>query len=141
MYKYPIWKYSLVVVVLAYAIIYSLPNFYSSYPSIVVKTYDSKDISEENLINLADKSSLIYKDISRNNIFFESIDDQLRAYNILIESKSYTYTLSNYNHIPNWLESVNAQPISLGLDLKGGVHFLLQIDNQNVKKSRINSQH
>ena len=139
MYKYPIWKYSLVVVVLAYAIIYSLPNFYSSYPSIVVKTYDSKDISEENLINLADKSSLIYKDISRNNIFFESIDDQLRAYNILIESKSYTYTLSNYNHIPNWLESVNAQPISLGLDLKGGVHFLLQIDNQNVKKSRINS--
>ena len=50
----------------------------------------------------------------------------------------YNYTLSNYNHIPKWLDAINAKPISLGLDLKGGVHFLLQIDTDNVVKSRLN---
>ncbi len=138
MYKYPTWKYILVVMVLAYAVIYSLPNFYNTYPSIVVKSYDNKELTEDNLLTLSENSSLVYKGINNNNIFFESIDDQLSAYNKLIESKSYSYTLSNYNHIPKWLYSINAQPISLGLDLKGGVHFLLQIDNQNVKRSRLN---
>ncbi len=138
MYKYPTWKYILVIIVLAYAVIYSLPNFYNTYPAIVVKTLDSKEISEENLLTLSESSALIYKGINKNTIFFESIDAQLSAYNILTKSKSYNYTLSNYNHIPQWLDNVNAQPISLGLDLKGGVHFLLQIDNQNIKKSRLN---
>jgi len=138
MHKYPTWKYILVIIVLAYAVIYSLPNFYNTYPSIIVKNYDSKDITEENLLKLSDVHSFVYKGISENNIFFDSIDDQLSAYNILTKSESYNYTLSNYNHIPKWLDLVNAQPISLGLDLKGGVHFLLQIDNENVKKSRLN---
>ena len=138
MYKYPTWKYILVLIVLTYAVIYSLPNFYNTYPSIVVTSIDSKEISEVNLISLSENSSINYKGINKNNIFFESIDDQLSAYNVLIESKSYNYTLSNYNHIPKWLAYINAKPISLGLDLKGGVHFLLQIDNQNVKKSRLN---
>jgi len=138
MHKYPTWKYILVIIVLAYAVIYSLPNFYNTYPSIIVKNYDSKDITEENLLKLSDVYSFVYKGISENNIFFDSIDDQLSAYNILTKSESYNYTLSNYNHIPKWLDLVNAQPISLGLDLKGGVHFLLQIDNENVKKSRLN---
>ena len=138
MYKYPTWKYILVIIVLAYAVIYSLPNFYNTYPSIVVKTFDNKEINEESILALSESSSLIYKGIYKNNIFFDSIDDQLSAYNILTKSKSHSYTLSNYNHIPIWLDSINARPISLGLDLKGGVHFLLQIDNQNVKKSRLN---
>ena len=138
MYKYPTWKYILVMAVLAYAVIYSLPNFYNTYPSIVAKTFDSKDITEADLLALSEESSLTFKGVNRNNIFFESIDDQLSAYNILTKLKSYSFTLSNYNHIPKWLDSINAQPISLGLDLKGGVHFLLQIDNQNVKKSRLN---
>ena len=138
MHKYPTWKYILVIIVLAYAVIYSLPNFYNTYPSIIVKNFDSKEITEENLLKLSETQDLVYKGINRNNIFFETIDDQLSAYNILIKSESYNYTLSNYNHIPGWLDLINAQPISLGLDLKGGVHFLLQIDNENVKKSRLN---
>ena len=54
----------------------------------------------------------------------------------MIKIQSYQFTLSNYNHIPKWLSTINANPVSLGLDLKGGVHFLLQIDSDNVKKSR-----
>ncbi len=138
MHKYPTWKYILVLIVLVYAVIYSLPNFYNTYPSINVVTFDNKDVSSIELTKLTNKTSLIYKGIDKNSIFFESIDDQLNAYNKLSKIDEYQYTLSNYNHIPQWLYAINAKPISLGLDLKGGVHFLLQIDSENVKKSRTN---
>ena len=138
MYKYPTWKYILVLIVLAYAVIYSLPNFYNTYPSINVTTFENKEISNNKLLALSTKHNLSNLGIDGNSIFFESIDNQLQAYNKLTSDKSYQYTLSNYNQIPSWLSAINAKPVSLGLDLKGGVHFLLQIDSENVKKSRIN---
>ena len=138
MHKYPTWKYILVLIVLAYAVIYSLPNFYNTYPSINITTFENKEISNNKLLALSTKHNLSNLDIDGNSIFFESIDNQLQAYNKLTTDKSYQYTLSNYNQIPSWLSAINAKPVSLGLDLKGGVHFLLQIDSENVKKSRIN---
>ena len=54
MYKYPTWKYILVLIVLTYAVIYSLPNFYNTYPSIVVTSIDSKEISEVKLTSLSE---------------------------------------------------------------------------------------
>ena len=138
MHKYPTWKYILVLIVLAYAVIYSLPNFYKTYPSINITTFENKEISNNKLLALSTKHNLSNLGIDGNSIFFESIDNQLQAYNKLTADKSYQYTLSNYNQIPSWLSAINAKPVSLGLDLKGGVHFLLQIDSENVKKSRIN---
>ena len=138
MHKYPTWKYILVLIVLAYAVIYSLPNFYNTYPSINITTFENKEISNNKSLALSTKHNLSYLGIDGNSIFFESIDNQLQAYNKLTADKSYQYTLSNYNQIPSWLSTINAKPVSLGLDLKGGVHFLLQIDSENVKKSRIN---
>ena len=138
MHKYPTWKYILVLIVLAYAVIYSLPNFYNTYPSINITTFENKEISNNKLLALSTKHNLSNLGIDGNSIFFESIDNQLQAYNKLTADKSYQYTLSNYNQIPSWLSAINAKPVSLGLDLKGGVHFLLQIDSENVKKSRIN---
>ena len=138
MYKYPTWKYILVLIVLAYAVIYSLPNFYNTYPSINITSFENKEISNNKLLALSTKHNLSNLGIDGNSIFFESIDNQLQAYNKLTADKSYQYTLSNYNQIPSWLSAINAKPVSLGLDLKGGVHFLLQIDSENVKKSRIN---
>ena len=138
MHKYPTWKYILVLIVLAYAVIYSLPNFYNTYPSINITSFENKEISNSKLLALSTKHNLSNLGIDGNSIFFESIDNQLQAYNKLTTDKSYQYTLSNYNQIPSWLSAINAKPVSLGLDLKGGVHFLLQIDSENVKKSRIN---
>ena len=138
MHKYPTWKYILVLIVLTYAVIYSLPNFYNTYPSINVTTLENKEISNEDLLMLSSKHNLSSIGVDGNSIFFESIDNQLKAYNKLSQEKLYQYTLSNYNQIPRWLSAINANPVSLGLDLKGGVHFLLQIDSENVKKSRIN---
>jgi preprotein translocase subunit SecD len=138
MHKYPTWKYILVLIVLTYAVIYSLPNFYNTYPSINVTTFDKKEISNQDLLTLSNEHDISSIGAEGNSIFFESIDNQLKAYNKLSQDKKYQYTLSNYNQIPRWLSAINANPVSLGLDLKGGVHFLLQIDSENVKKSRIN---
>ena len=138
MHRYPTWKYILVLIVLTYAVIYSLPNFYNTYPSINVTTFENKEISQEELLTLSNKHKFSNIGVDGNSIFFESIDNQLKAYNKLSQEKLYQYTLSNYNQIPRWLSAINANPVSLGLDLKGGVHFLLQIDSENVKKSRVN---
>ncbi|MEK9976556.1 MAG: hypothetical protein VW689_01740, partial [Gammaproteobacteria bacterium] len=137
MYKYPLWKYILVALVIAYAVIYTLPNFYNTYPSINIQAYDNS-VTSDDLNNLVKQNSISYRGIDDNSIYFDSIDQQLNAYNKLSSNSKYNYTLSNYNHIPKWLDVINAKPISLGLDLKGGVHFLLQIDTDNVVKSRLN---
>ena len=137
MYKYPLWKYILVALVMAYAVIYTLPNFYNTYPSINIQAYDNS-VTSDDLNNLVKQNSISYRGIDDNSIYFDSIDQQLNAYNKLSSNSKYNYTLSNYNHIPKWLDAINAKPISLGLDLKGGVHFLLQIDTDNVVKSRLN---
>ena len=137
MYKYPLWKYILVALVIVYAVIYTLPNFYNTYPSINIQAYDNS-VTSDDLNNLVKQNSIPYRGIDDNSIYFDSIDQQLNAYNKLSSNSKYNYTLSNYNHIPKWLDVINAKPISLGLDLKGGVHFLLQIDTDNVVKSRLN---
>ena len=116
---------------MTYAVIYTLPNFYNTYPSINVQAYDNS-VTSDDLNNLVMQNSISYRGIDDNSIYFDSIDQQLNAYNKLSSNSKYNYTLSNYNHIPKWLDAINAKPISLGLDLKGGVHFLLQIDTDNV---------
>ena len=136
--RYPLWKYILVILVMVYAVIYTLPNFYETYPSINVTNYENRGISKIELTKLTEDKSISYMGTDGNSIFFESIDDQLSAYNKLSSDQKFKYTLSNYNQIPKWLYAINAQPVSLGLDLKGGVHFLLQIDTENVRKSRAN---
>ena len=136
--RYPLWKYILVILVMVYAVIYTLPNFYETYPSINVTNYENRDISKVELTKLTEDKSISYMGVDGNSIFFKSIDDQLSAYNKLSSDQKFKYTLSNYNQIPKWLNAINAQPVSLGLDLKGGVHFLLQIDTENVRKSRAN---
>ena len=136
--RYPLWKYILVILVMVYAVIYTLPNFYETYPSINVTNYESRDISKSELTKLIEDKSISYMGVDGISIFFKSIDDQLSAYNKLSSDQKFKYTLSNYNQIPKWLNAINAQPVSLGLDLKGGVHFLLQIDTENVRKSRAN---
>ena len=136
--RYPLWKYILVMLVMVYAVIYTLPNFYETYPSVNVTNYENRDISKVELTKLIEDKSISNMGVDGRSIFFKSIDDQLSAYNKLSSDQKFKYTLSNYNQIPKWLNAINAQPVSLGLDLKGGVHFLLQIDTENVRKSRAN---
>ena len=108
--RYPLWKYILVVLVMFYAVVYTLPNFYETYPSINITNYENWDISESELTKLTEDKSISYKGLDGKSIFFESIDDQLSAYNKLSSDQKFKYTLSNYNQIPNgYMQSTPSQ--------------------------------
>ncbi len=134
---YPKWKYFLVLTVFILSVIYSLPNFYQSFPSIEINIQD--DSSELDYDKIISQNNDFLEKISTNNkiIFrFPDIDKQLKGYNNLENSSvKNNYTLITDTKIPAWLKSINALPMFLGLDLKGGVHFLLQVDQNNITQN------
>ncbi len=135
---YPKWKYFLVLLVLILSVVYSLPNFYTSYPSIEVqKNNSSTDISEIDAIINTDVKSISSDETTDKMIYrFTSIDEQLKAYNNLESANiAEEFTLFTDRKLPTFFKSINANPMFLGLDLKGGVHFLLQVDENNIQKN------
>ncbi len=125
----------MVVLILIVSIIYSLPNFYTSYPALEVSNNDKVDLFQ--IINIIDPNINVANVIQENNKFifkFSNSKNQLDAYNKLSFANIKTgYTLTSHTNLPDWLKSINAYPMFLGLDLKGGVHFLLQVDKDNIK--------
>ncbi len=135
---YPKWKYFLVLSVLILSVVYSLPNFYTSYPSIELqKNNDSTNINEINKIVNEGVKSLSSDETANKMIYrFSSIDDQLKAYNNLETANlAEEFTLFTDRELPSFFKTINANPMFLGLDLKGGVHFLLQVDEDNIRKN------
>tara|TARA_X000000368_G_scaffold259666_2_gene205341 strand:- start:462 stop:2252 length:1791 start_codon:yes stop_codon:yes gene_type:complete len=132
--SYPRWKYILVILVLLTSFIYSLPNLYSSYPAIEVSV--NNQISSNQIIKMIEDENTISDIVKQNSkviLKFNDTKDQLKVYGKLRTANiPTTFTLSNYVDIPSWLTSINAYPMFLGLDLKGGVHFLLQVDKENI---------
>ena len=135
---YPKWKYILVLLVLILSIVYSMPNFYTSYPSIEIqKNQNSINISEFDKIISTNVIPISSEEKTDKMIYrFSSIDDQLKAYNNLETANlADEFTLFTDRELPKFFETINANPMFLGLDLKGGVHFLLQVDEDNIKKN------
>ena len=136
---YPTWKYILVITVLVTSFVYSLPNFYNSYPAIEIKP--NIDILNENNISkyleiIKVKNIKTQKDFIKDDklfLLFDDTEEQLKAYTEFNTSNNNaSYTLSSFSDTPKWMESIGAYPMFLGLDLKGGVHFLLQVDHENI---------
>ncbi|MED5502433.1 MAG: protein translocase subunit SecD [Pseudomonadota bacterium] len=133
--SYPRWKYFLVLLVLLTSFIYSLPNLYQSSPAIEISLDDSTQIQDiiKKLNQPEDK--VIYKDKKVILTFNDSVS-QLKAYsNLRSENLNYNYSLTSFIDLPDWLKHINAYPMYLGLDLKGGVHFLLQVDRENITQN------
>ena len=132
--SYPRWKYFLVLLVLLTSIIYSLPNLYHSKPAIEIGT-DGVNVSEIIKKLNHPEDSIVYKD-NKMTLLFENTDSQLLSYDKLRKNNILSkYSLTSYIDLPDWLKSINAYPMYLGLDLKGGVHFLLQVDKDNIEKN------
>ena len=125
----------MVILVLMVSVIYSLPNIYTSHPSLEVSNADKVDLVQ--IINIIDPTINPEDVIKEGNKFifkFSDSKNQLDAFNKLSISNTKTsYTLTSHTNLPAWLKSINAYPMFLGLDLKGGVHFLLQVDRDNIK--------
>lgn len=139
--RYPLWKYLLVAGVLVVGTLYALPNLFPGQPAVQVSREDGEAVSKglENRV----EGALQSKDIKPRSIRFNEgkmlarmpdTDVQLRAADQLKRKlgDDYIIALNIAPSTPGWLRAINAQPMNLGLDLRGGVHFLMEVDMQSV---------
>ena len=134
--QYPLWKYIALIVALVFGIIYALPNLFGEDPAVQVSHRITSLTQEEMLLieqtlansNINIKSSGITE--GRALIRFDDENIQLQAADVLKSSldKQYLVALNLAPATPGWLRALNASPMYLGLDLRGGVHFLMEVD-------------
>ena len=150
--RYPTWGYALIGVAILVAFLYTLPNFYGESPSVQVsaaKATVKADAAllarvEETLTKGAIPYSRIQVDPVGVKVRFADADTQLKASDLLKQvlnperdNPSYAIALNLLPASPNWLSAIRATPMTLGLDLRGGVHFLLQVDMKEALKKRL----
>lgn len=141
--RYPVWKYTIIVIVLLVGLIYALPNFFGEAPAVQVsaaKTVVKVDASTQTRVEEALKAAgltpdLITLDGTSLRARFATTDDQLKARDAVqralvpdANDPPYTVALNLVSRSPKWLTALHAFPMYLGLDLRGGVDFLLQVD-------------
>ncbi len=135
--QFPLWKYLLVLSVLLIGILYALPNLFGEDYAIQVSGSRGAQVGqalEEDVRDALKAESIGHKAISleqdRLLIRFEDADNQLLAADVLKERlrDNYVVALNLAPSTPGWLRALNASPMVLGLDLQGGVHFLMEVD-------------
>ncbi len=136
--RYPLWKYLLIFAVLLAGLIYTLPNFFGESPAVQILPLRSSMKADAALLNRVDdtlKAASISPDIVEldgNSVKarFNDTDTQLKAKDALKAAlgEDYVVALNLQSRSPSWLTSLHALPMYLGLDLRGGVHFLMQVD-------------
>ena len=144
--RYPLWKYAILVVALLIGVLYTLPNFFGEDPAVQVSAARSTvrvDAAtqariEQALAQAGLKPESIAMDATSIKVRFDSTDAQLKAKDVIQHALSpdpnndsgYVVALNLLSKTPAWMASINARPMYLGLDLRGGVHFMLQVDMQ-----------
>jgi preprotein translocase subunit SecD len=135
--QYPAWKYLLIIVLLVVGILYALPNLYGEDPAVQVSSLRGAPLGDALAgvveTRLAD-SKLKPKSIEAANerllVRFTNTEDQLAAADLIKEAlgADYVVALNLAPSTPHWLQAIGALPMYLGLDLRGGVHFLMEVD-------------
>ncbi|WP_017021233.1 protein translocase subunit SecD [Aliivibrio logei] len=147
--RFPLWKYLMVVSVLLIAALYALPNLYGEDPAVQITgsrgaevQTSTLDVVAENLKN----NNIAYKSIAFENgsvlVRFKDTDSQISARDIISQSlgKDYVVALNLAALTPDWLTSIGAKPMKLGLDLRGGVHFLMEVDMDAAMSKLVGQQ-
>ncbi|WP_278439255.1 protein translocase subunit SecD [Pseudomonas oryzihabitans] len=147
--KYPLWKYLLILAVLVVGVIYSVPNLYPDDPALQIsassteRTVTPADVQRVNAAlaqaQLAVKSSDVNESGSRVLIRLMRADDQLPAQEVVRRTlgDDFVVALNLAPTTPQWLRKLGASPMKLGLDLSGGVHFLLAVDMDKAVDARL----
>jgi len=135
--RYPAWKYVLIIAVTVVGILYALPNLYGNDPALQVSSLRGAQVSELTVFEVEealDNAGIGYKSIEVLDgsvlIRLASEDLQLRAQEIVSRAlgSSYVVALNLAPSTPEWLRALGAEPMYLGLDLRGGVNFLMEVD-------------
>lgn len=143
--RYPLWKYAVIVVALIIGVIYTLPNFFGESPAVQVSSAkvtvkvdgDTLARVQAALAAANINSDLVALEGTSIKARFDNTDTQLKAKDALqkalipdAENPGYVVALNLLSRSPTWLTALRAFPMYLGLDLRGGVHFMLQVDMQ-----------
>ena len=152
--RYPLWKYIVVVVALLIGFIYTLPNFFGESPAVQVSSAKATikvdtatlDRVETTLKSAGVTTSGIFLDTTGVKVRLENTDTQLKAKDLLEKQfnpnpadPQYVVALNLLSSSPRWLTNLGALPMYLGLDLRGGVHFLLQVDMKGALTKRLDA--
>ena len=141
--RYPLWKYAILVVALIVGLIYTLPNFFGEAPAVQVSSakatlkIDAAFVPrvEQALVAAGVKADFVQFDGNSVKARFDTTDNQIKGKDAIVKAlnpdasdPSYIVALNLLSRSPQWLSSMHALPMYLGLDLRGGVHFLMQVD-------------
>lgn len=156
--RYPLWKYVVIVVALFIGGTYTIPNFFGEAPAVQISagkaTVKIDLATQERVTQLLSQANIETKgtqfERAGNNgtikIRLSNTDNQLKAKDILQKSlnpdsndPTYVVALNLISNTPSWLTSMGAMPMYLGLDLRGGVHFLLQVDMRGALQKKLES--
>ncbi len=145
--RYPLWKYLLILIVLLVGLVYSLPNLFPEDPAIQISsergdaTVDERQL--ERIQSSLDDAGIEIKDVERSQtstlLRLRNPDAQLAARDRVAAmlGEEYVVALNLAESTPEWLQSLSASPMTLGLDLRGGVHFLLEVDMEAAVSQRL----
>jgi preprotein translocase subunit SecD len=152
--RYPVWKYAIIVIVLLVGLVYALPNFFGEAPAVqvsaaksTVKIDAATQAKVEGLLKTAGLTpDLLSLEPTAVRARFATTDDQIKARDTLqqalvpdADDPSYVVALNLVSRSPSWLTALHAFPMYLGLDLRGGVDFLLQVDMRGVLDKKAES--
>ncbi|GAC1530209.1 MAG: protein translocase subunit SecD [Ramlibacter sp.] len=149
--RYPVWKYAILVIALMVGLLYTLPNLFGEAPAVQVSSGKStvkvdattREKVDQALAAAGIRPVSIALDPNSIKVRLEATDTQLKAHNALQnvltqnpENTPYVIALNLLSGSPPWLSAIHAAPMYLGLDLRGGVHFKLQVDMQAALTKR-----
>lgn len=152
--RYPVWKYAILVVALLVGVIYTLPNFFGEAPAVQVSSAKSSVKVDEGVLTRVESAlqaaslppDVLSLEGSSVRARFNTPDEQLKAKDVIERAlvtdpadPAYIVALNLVSRSPQWLTSLGAHPMYLGLDLRGGVHFMLQVDMQAALTKRAES--
>ncbi|MDI5922384.1 protein translocase subunit SecD [Halomonas sp. LR5S13] len=145
--RYPLWKYLLILVVLLAGLVYSLPNLFPEDPAVQISseqgdaTIDARQL--DRIRTSLDEAGIDIQAVEEESnsvlIRLSDADDQIRARDRISDmlGAEYVVALNLAESTPAWLQSLSASPMTLGLDLRGGVHFLLEVDMDAALEQRL----
>jgi preprotein translocase subunit SecD len=136
--RYPLWKYLLIAFVLGIGFLYASPNIFGEVPAVQVSPVQAGTPLDTSLVTRVEEalakegvqSQGALLEATNLKVRFADPDTQLKAKDIIQKTlgEDYVVALNLLSNAPDWMRSINALPMYLGLDLRGGVHFLLQVD-------------
>ena len=145
--RYPLWKYILIGIALVVGLVYTVPNLFGEVPAVQVSPVRATLKSDAALLarveDIIQKNKIVpqgtFLDATGVKVRLEDPETQIRARDVLQSAlgDDYVVALNLLSRNPQWLASIGALPMYLGLDLRGGVHFLLQVDMKGALAKRM----